>query len=102
MEDLAGREAACWIGTWDEAKPDKIVAPKSQVNFLNRLCAIHSEQYLYASTHQDGLSKLAVKYHGAGLKLAPSGLGFKGEPMNVGQFKSESKGIVRPQAGAAG
>jgi hypothetical protein len=88
----------CWIGTWNEAMPDKGIATKTRVKSLNRSCAIHAERYLYASTRQSGFSKLAAKYHGPGVKLVPSGFGFKGEPMDVGQFKSESKGIAAPQA----
>ena len=88
----------CWIGTWNEAMPDAVVAPNNQVKSLNRLCAIHAEQYLYASTRQSSLSKLAVAYHGSGLKLKASGPGFKDEPLDVGQFKSESRGIAAPQA----
>ena len=88
----------CWIGTWNEAMPEVLAVSKTQVKMLNRLRAIHAEQYLYASTRQRGFSKLAVKYHGPGAQLAPSGFGFKGEPIDVRQFKSESKGIAAPQA----
>lgn len=88
----------CWIGTWNGAMPGTVVVTKNQVKSLNRSCAIHAERYLYASTRQRGFSKLAVKYHGPGAQFAPSGFGFKGEPMDVGQFKSESKGIAAPQA----
>ncbi len=87
-----------WFGTWDEGMPGAAVAQKSQAKSFNRLCAIHAEQYLYAPTRQHGYSKLAVTYHGPGAQLPPSGFGFKGEPMEVGQFKLKSKGIAVPQA----
>jgi len=86
------------MGTWNEDMPDAAMLPKNDVKSLNRSCAIHAEQYLYASTHQEGLSKLAVTHHGPGAQFAFTGFGFKGEPMSVGQFKSKSEGIAPPQA----
>ncbi len=88
----------CWIGTWNEDMSDVIVASKNQVKSLNRLRAIHAERYLYASTYQEGLSKLAVAHHGPGAQFVMTGFGFKGEPMSVKQFKSKSRGIAPPQA----
>ena len=88
----------CWVGSWKETAPDAAVVPKNQVKSLNRLCAIHAEQYLYASTRQAGLSKLAVKHKGPGAQISVSSLGFKGEAINVGQFKVKSKGIAAPKS----
>lgn len=89
----------CWIASWVKTMPDVLVAPKQMVKLINRSCAIHAEKYLYASTYQDGLLKLAMKYNGPGLQFTASGFEVEGRSIKVGQFKPDSKGIVpRPTA----
>ena len=65
----------CWIGTCNKDMPNHLTIPKLYVKTLNRFRAFYSEQYLYASNYQSALSRLAKKYHGAGLKLSMSGSG---------------------------
>ena len=89
----------CWLGTWNEEMAGSIVLPKEIAKTLNRLRAIHSEKYLYSSTYDPGLSKLAVKYREFGWKLAASGGGFKGKHIKTKQFKMQSRGILRRKYG---
>lgn len=90
----------CWLGTWKEEMAGSIVLPKEFAKALNRLRAIHAEQYLYASSYDSGLSKLAKKYHGYGWKLTASGGGFGGKLIKTKQFKMQSKGIAQPKKGS--
>lgn len=88
----------CWLGTWIKSAPEIGVAEKQHVKSLNRLRAIDAENYLYASTFQTALGKLGKKYRRAGTKLAPSGLGFTGDPIDIGQYKDQSLGVLPPQS----
>jgi hypothetical protein len=87
----------CWLGTWNKEMAGSVMFPKEYAKALNRLRAIHAEQYLYASTHDLGLSKLAEKYREYGWKLAASGGGFGGKLIKTKQFKMQTKGIVHPK-----
>ncbi len=88
----------CWIGTWNKDMPNHLTIPKLYVKTLNRFRAFYSEQYLYASNYQSALSRLAKKYHGAGLKLSMSGSGSESGSVDIGQFKSKSAGFVPPKS----
>ena len=85
-----------WLGTWDEDLPESAVARKEFVKLLNKLRAVHAERFLYSRTYRSGVAKLGAKFFDSGWKLAVSGFGFKGEPIETQTFKSKSKGIAPP------
>ncbi len=67
--------------------------PRANAKEMNRLRAFYAERFLYFKERDGGTLKLATKYAGAGPHLAPSGPGFDGKPMDVGQFNIETTGI---------
>ena len=83
-----------WFATWEEKTLERVTISKQEVESLNELCAFHSEQWLYASTYRETLERLAVQAFGTGLKLVPSGFGFTGKPLDIGQFKPKADGIA--------
>lgn len=83
----------CWLGTWEKDAVEEMALSRANTKEMNRLRALHAERFLYSREHDSGIQKLAVKFWGMGTHLAPSGPGFDGKPMDVGQFNIQTTGF---------